>query len=105
MENEAKVKNGLFASIVDIDKNIVTVKTLDKGNSEEIQFDLNKYKSFDYGYATTVHKSQGTTIDNTLLYVNSKGWNKNLAYVGMTRHSIIPQEINTKKSATLFLNG
>ena len=71
VENEAKVKNGLFASIVDIDKNIVTVKTLDKGNSKEIQFDLNKYKSFDYGYATTVHKSQGTTIDNTLLSISA----------------------------------
>lgn len=86
VENNQFVKNGLFGNIIDIDKNIITVRTLEKENSKQLQINIDKYNYFDYGYATTVHKSQGATVDNTLLYVNSKGWNRNLAYVGMSRH-------------------
>ena len=80
------VKNGLFGNITSIESNMVTVKTHEKENSRDIKVDISKYNNFDYGYATTVHKSQGATVENTLLYVNSKGWNRNLAYVGMSRH-------------------
>ena len=84
--DEQIVKNGLFGNITSIEKNIVTVKTHEKENTRDIKIDTSKYNNFDYGYATTVHKSQGATVQNTIMYVNSKGWNRNLAYVGMTRH-------------------
>ncbi|OIN85056.1 viral (Super1) RNA helicase family protein [Francisella sp. TX07-6608] len=86
VEDDIKVKNGLFATITNIEKNIITVRTLEKENSRTLKFDTNKYNNFDYGYATTIHKSQGATEDYTIKLVNSKGYNKNLAYVGMTRH-------------------
>ena len=86
VDDEQLVKNGLFGNITSIDNNIMTIKTHEKENSRDIKVDISKYNNFDYGYATTVHKSQGATVDNTLLYVNSKGWNRNLAYVGMSRH-------------------
>ncbi|MEY8715468.1 hypothetical protein AB9G26_09340 [Francisella philomiragia] len=86
VEDNQDVKNGLFGNITSINGNIVTVKTLEKENSREINIDITKYNNFDYGYATTVHKAQGATVENSLLFVNSKGWNRNLTYVGMSRH-------------------
>jgi len=85
VEDDKQVKNGLFGNITCIEDNIVTVKTHEKENSQEIKVDITKYNNFDYGYATTVHKSQGATVENTLLYVNSKGWNRNLAYVSYSQ--------------------
>ena len=96
VEDDRQVKNGLFGNITCIEDNIVTVKTHEKENSQEIKVDITKYNNFDYGYATTVHKSQGATVENTLLYVNSKGWNRNLAYVGMSRH---------KENLDVFVNS
>ena len=90
------VKNGLFGNITSINNNIVTVKTHEGKNSRDINVDISKYNNFDYGYATTVHKSQGATVENTLVYVNSKGWNRNLTYVGMTRH---------KENLDVFVNS
>lgn len=86
VEDNQDVKNGLFGNITEINGNIVTVKTLEKENSRELNIDITKYNNFDYGYATTVHKAQGATVENSLLFVNSKGWNRNLTYVGMSRH-------------------
>ena len=86
VEDNQDVKNGLFGSITEINGNVITVKTLEKDNSREINIDITKYNNFDYGYANTVHKAQGATVENSLLFVNSKGWNRNLTYVGMSRH-------------------
>ena len=86
VEGKEGVKNGLFGNITSIDKSTLTIRTQEGDSSRYIKVDTSKYNSLDYGYATTVHKSQGTTIDNTIMYINSKGWNKNLSYVGMSRH-------------------
>lgn len=96
VEDNQNVKNGLFGNITEINGNIVTVKTSEKENSREINIDITKYNNFDYGYATTVHKAQGTTVENTLMFVNSKGWNRNLTYVGMSRH---------KENLDVFVNS
>ena len=95
-ENE-KVKNGLFAVITSIDKGVMSVRTLEgEESSRDLKIDLSNYNSIDYGYATTIHKAQGATVKNTLLFVNSKGWNRNLTYVGMSRH---------KESLDVYVNN
>ncbi len=44
---------------------------------------LNPY--FDHGWAVTIHKSQGTTVDKTFVLASSE-MSRNLSYVAMTRH-------------------
>ncbi len=85
VENDDKVKNGLFADIKSIEGNIVTVLT-SEDKPREVSFDITKYNNFDYGYAATVHKSQGATVKNVINYVSSNNWNSHLTYVAMTRH-------------------
>ena len=52
-----------------------------------ISFDLNHYNHLEYGYAATVHKAQGVTVDRTYL-LGSRYFNLHATYVGMTRHRL-----------------
>ena len=51
----------------------------------EVSFNLNDYAALDYGYAATVHKAQGATVDRSFVLA-TPGMDRHLAYVGMTRH-------------------
>jgi len=46
---------------------------------------LKDYAALDYGYAATVHKAQGATVDRTFVLA-TPGMDRHLAYVAMTRH-------------------
>jgi|TARA_R110002167_G_scaffold184717_1_gene385195 Ti-type conjugative transfer relaxase TraA len=85
LKNDRKVgvKNGSLGQIQSIEEGIVSV-LLDNGKT--VSFNPRKYNEFDHGYAVTVHKSQGATVDNCLTYVSGKGWDKYLSYVAMSRH-------------------
>lgn len=50
-----------------------------------MNFSTEKYNAIDHGYATTVHKSQGATLDHTYV-VAEKMMDKEAAYVALTRH-------------------
>jgi hypothetical protein len=43
------------------------------------------YQSFDHGYATTIHKTQGATVDRAFVLA-SQTMDRHLTYVSMTRH-------------------
>lgn len=45
-----------------------------------------RYHSIDYGYALTVHKSQGMTAKNVSVLIDSNYWDRNLSFIAMTRH-------------------
>lgn len=60
----------------------LTVK-LDDG--ERVTFETGEYDKFSHGYAATIHKSQGATVDRSYLLA-SKHMDRHGAYVGMTRH-------------------
>ena len=76
------VKNGQFGVIQKIDEGMIHVE-VDKLQS--ITFDLSLYSSFDHGYATTIHKSQASTVNKTFLYTG-QGMDRHLTYVGLSRH-------------------
>ena len=47
---------------------------------------MTEFSDFDYGFATTIHKSQGMSVDHA--FVLGHGYmNQHLAYVAMTRHN------------------
>ena len=58
-----------------------TVK-MDKGS--EVRFDPRDYAQIDHGYAITIHKSQGETVDFSSNLVTGMGLNA--LYVQLTRH-------------------
>ncbi len=85
---ETHVKNGQLASIIGIEKNkdgALSIKVKDRDGAI-FSFDSSQYTAFDHGYALTVHKSQGVSVDNTLLLAQGYGWDRHLSYVGMSRH-------------------
>ena len=43
------------------------------------------YAAVDHGYATTIHKAQGATVDRTFVLASGT-MDRHLTYVGMTRH-------------------
>ncbi len=76
------VMNGTLATITNIDRHIVDVQ-LDNGKA--IRFNAQDYNKFQLGYAATVHKSQGVTVDEAYVLA-SKYFDRHTSYVAMTRH-------------------
>ncbi|MGL6030305.1 MAG: AAA family ATPase, partial [Legionella sp.] len=76
------VRNGELATITRINAYEFHAR-LDSGEQVIIP---KSYAFIEYGYALTVHKSQGMTINHASVFVDSTYWDKNLAFVAMTRH-------------------
>ncbi len=77
------VRNGSFGSVTAVSGNQISVR-LDNGKA--IQFSAKEYEHFTYGYAATVHKTQGVTKDQVFVQVDGYGWDRHLAYVALSRH-------------------
>ena len=78
------VKNGMLGTVTEASETEITV-TLDGDGSRTLTFTPQHYRSFDHGYAVTIHKSQGATVDQSYILA-SRSMDKHLAYVAMTRH-------------------
>ncbi|HCE5379519.1 TPA: Ti-type conjugative transfer relaxase TraA [Legionella pneumophila] len=76
------VRNGDLGSVQAINKDEFQIK-LDSGELLTIPSTYNK---MDYGYALTVHKSQGMTVKHSKVLIDSKYWDRHLSFVAMTRH-------------------
>lgn len=83
------VVNGSLGTIEKINDDTLTVR-LDsllttKDPSSSITFTLERYNALDYGYAATIHKSQGVTVDKSYVLA-SKALDAQATYVAMSRH-------------------
>ena len=80
------VKNGMLGTVIattdDAGKPRLTVR-LDAGR--EVTFTTDTYRHIDHGYATTIHKSQGATVDHAFVLASSM-MDQHLTYVAMSRH-------------------
>ncbi|HQR90614.1 MAG TPA: Ti-type conjugative transfer relaxase TraA, partial [Caulobacter sp.] len=76
------VKNGMLGEIEQVSASQMTVR-LDVGRS--VVFDLKDYAQVDHGYAATIHKSQGVTVDRTHVLA-TPGMDRHGAYVALSRH-------------------
>jgi Ti-type conjugative transfer relaxase TraA len=76
------VKNGTLGTIEQVSTQSMTVQT-DDGRS--IAFDLRDYNRIDHGYAATIHKAQGMTVDRTHVLA-TPGMDTHGSYVSLSRH-------------------
>lgn len=78
------IANGNVGTIQSIDGDDVTVR-LDGKNGDIITFSAEEFHDFRHGYAGTIYKGQGRTLDETYLY-HSEHWRSASSYVALTRH-------------------
>ena len=76
------VKNGTLGTIEQVSTQSMTVHT-DDGRS--VQFDLKDYNKIDHGYAATIHKAQGMTVDRAHVLA-TPGMDAHSSYVALSRH-------------------
>lgn len=76
------VKNGTLGTIEQVSEQSMSVRT-DDGRS--ISFDLKDYNRIDHGYAATIHKAQGMTVDRTHVLA-TPGMDAHGSYVALSRH-------------------
>jgi Ti-type conjugative transfer relaxase TraA len=76
------VKNGTLGTIEQVSTQSMTVQT-DDGRS--VRFDLKDYNRIDHGYAATIHKAQGMTVDRAHVLA-TPGMDAHGSYVALSRH-------------------
>ena len=86
LKNDARlgVRNGSFGTVQAVDGTQLQLR-LDGAGGAVIGFDAGEFADFDHGYATTVHKSQGSTVDRAFVLAGPT-MDRHLTYVAMTRH-------------------
>ncbi|WP_279483917.1 Ti-type conjugative transfer relaxase TraA [Aureimonas sp. SK2] len=78
------VKNGMLGTVDHVEPGRI-IATLDGRGGNSVSVPMGDYQAIDHGYATTIHKNQGATVDRS--YVMASGtMDRHLTYVAMTRH-------------------
>lgn len=78
------IENGDFGTITQINESRKLLKVkLDSG--EDVIVPLKSYKELSLGYATTVHKGQGATVENAFVLLGGFMQDRHLSYVQMSR--------------------
>lgn len=86
------VENGSFATVEQADRGRLAVQLSD---GRAVIVSQNDYANIDYGYAATIHKSQGATVD-TVHVLASPTMDAHMTYVALSRH---------RDTATLYAGG
>jgi len=88
------IRNGMLGTVRSVGEDALEIllDANDGKSQRKVVINPKLYSSFDHGYATTIHKSQGATVDRTYV-LGSVLMDRHLTYVAMTRH---------KQDATLY---
>ena len=78
------VKNGTLGTVAMASAQSLAVRTDD---GRDIAFDTKDYAHIDHGYAATIHKAQGMTVDRAHVLA-TPGMDSHSAYVAMSRHRV-----------------
>ncbi|WEZ86216.1 Ti-type conjugative transfer relaxase TraA (plasmid) [Rhizobium sp. 32-5/1] len=84
-EGALGVKNGMIGRVVEAAPNRISVVVGEGDQRRQVSVEQRFYTNLDHGYATTVHKSQGATVDRVKVLA-SLSLDRHLTYVAMTRH-------------------
>lgn len=91
------VTNGTSATLEFVSGEQIVARVGDR----QVQFDPREYDQFAHGYAVTIHKSQGASVDQVHVLA-SPLMDRNLTYVAMTRHK---ESVSLHYDETAFGNG
>ncbi|MGV1987302.1 Ti-type conjugative transfer relaxase TraA [Agrobacterium sp. 22-221-1] len=81
---DLRVKNGMLGTVEHVEKGKIIAR-LDGRGSDSVNVPTDSYQAIDHGYATTIHKNQGATVDRAFVLASST-MDRHLTYVAMTRH-------------------
>lgn len=81
-ERSMGVKNGTLGTVQSVNQLRIAVM-LDDGRA--VAFDIKDYAAIDHGYAATIHKAQGMTVDKVHVLA-TPGLDRHAAYVALSRH-------------------
>jgi len=86
-DRDLGVRNGMLATVVTVGDEQLTVQfdPDDTGKRRELTFSPSNFPAIDHGYAVTIHRAQGCTVDRSFV-LSSRTLDKNLTYVALTRH-------------------
>lgn len=84
-EGSLGVKNGMIARIVAAGPGRFIAEVGEGQHCRRVEVDQRFYRNVDHGYATTVHKSQGATVDRVKVLA-TLSLDRHLTYVALTRH-------------------
>ncbi|HEV7434168.1 MAG TPA: Ti-type conjugative transfer relaxase TraA, partial [Pseudorhizobium sp.] len=84
-EGSLGVKNGMRARVIEASQGRLVAQIGEGQQRRQVKVEQRFYNNVDHGYATTVHKSQGATVDRVKLLA-SLSLDRHLTYVAMTRH-------------------
>ena len=84
-EGSLGVKNGMIAHVIESAPNRIVAVVGEGDQRRQVIVEQRFYSNLDHGYATTIHKSQGATVDRVKVLA-SLSLDRHLTYVAMTRH-------------------
>jgi Ti-type conjugative transfer relaxase TraA len=84
-ETSLGVKNGMIAHVIEAAPNRIVAVVGEGDQRRQVIVEQRFYSNLDHGYATTIHKSQGATVDRVKVLA-SLSLDRHLTYVAMTRH-------------------
>jgi Ti-type conjugative transfer relaxase TraA len=90
-EKTLGVKNGSLGTVERVEHGVLQIK-LDGETGTRVAVDTKFYKHLNYGYATTIHRAQGTTVDRTYVLATPH-FDRHTSYVALSRH---------REAATVF---
>jgi Ti-type conjugative transfer relaxase TraA len=81
------VRNGMLATVKSVGNNQLSVQfdPDEAGDRRNLTFSPKEFPSIDHGFAVSIHRSQGCTVDRSYV-LSSRTLDENLTYVAMTRH-------------------
>ena len=83
-ERSLKVKNGSLGTIEKIHNGLLQVR-LDGEEARRVVVDATRYPHLDHGYAATIHKTQGATVDRAYVLATPH-FDRHSTYVALSRH-------------------